>query len=74
MAYYTVAALKARDEQAYDDFGGTKPVRVYTFFLSGDDGSKHGPFTERVDLKPFDEQEINRRIDVLKAHLGNVRA
>lgn len=38
--------------------------RKYVFKLG-----KFGPFTERVTLANFDEQEIGRRVAMLRAHL-----
>lgn len=66
-ADFAVQAMKVKDESMYELDGSTSRQRVYSFYLG-----KHGPFTERVPLANFDEQEIHRRIDTIKRQLAGL--
>jgi hypothetical protein len=66
-ADFAVQAMKVKDESMYELDGTTSRQRVYSFYLG-----KHGPFTERVPLANFDEQEIHRRIDTIKRQLAGL--
>ena len=52
------------DEALVERDGTVTKYKRYDFFLG-----KHGPFTERVPLEPFDNQEITRRIGALRLHI-----
>lgn len=48
--------------------GGTMArEKVYVFYIG-----RHGPFTERVPLEPFDPTEIDRRVMALRTHLSTL--
>lgn len=61
---FPVELLKSKDDSEYQRDGNLLKLRTYTFFMG-----KHGPFVEKVPLENFDEFEIGRRIDKLRAHL-----
>lgn len=61
---FPVEGLTIKDDTRYDRNVGLVKERVYTFYLG-----KHGPFIERVPLDGFDEHEIQRRVDQIRAHL-----
>jgi hypothetical protein len=56
--------LSTSDEPVPQLDGSVRRERKYVFRLG-----KFGPFTERVPLDPFDEQEIGRRVLTLRTHL-----
>lgn len=61
---YAVKFQKIMDESDYTPLGDTVRVKMYRFFIG-----RHGPFTEKVPLEPFDANEITRRVDALTMHL-----
>jgi hypothetical protein len=60
--------FKATDESVPQRDGTFTKVRRYDFYLG-----KYGPFTERVTLDNFDDGELMRRVDKLRAHLRQVQ-
>jgi hypothetical protein len=56
--------LSTSDEPVPQLDGSIRRDRKYVFRLG-----KFGPFTERVPLEPFDDQEIGRRVQSLRSHL-----
>jgi hypothetical protein len=62
-----VTFKRVSDETRVDFKGDVERVRRYDFFIG-----THGPFTERVPLENFSENEITLRIQKLKAHLQAV--
>jgi hypothetical protein len=61
--------LSTSDEPVPQLDGSVRRERKYVFRLG-----KFGPFTERVPLEPFDEQEIGRRVQTLRMHLRSTQA
>lgn len=62
----SVKGLQVKDDVRYDPYERTNVrERVYSFYLG-----KHGPFTERVPLANFDDQEFQKRVDKLRLHLS----
>lgn len=61
---FPVLGMKTNDVTEYQLDGTTARFRQYRFYLG-----KHGPFTEKVPLDPFDEYAIQRLVDQLRAHL-----
>jgi hypothetical protein len=59
--------VRTRDTSEYQRDGTLSRVREYVFYID-----KHGPFTERVPLEPFDAGEITRRVDALRMHLQSL--
>lgn len=60
----TVNFKRISDEALVDFKGDVVKYKRYDFFIG-----THGPFTERVPLDGFTENEINLRVQKLKAHL-----
>jgi hypothetical protein len=56
--------ISTSDEPVPQLDGSIRRERKYVFRLG-----KAGPFTERVPLEPFDEQEIVRRVQLIRTHL-----
>lgn len=56
--------INQKDDVRPQRDGTMQRDRVYTFYLG-----KFGPFTERVPLDGFDENEIGRRVTALRARL-----
>lgn len=56
-----------RDEVTVEQGGALNRVRKYVFYLGA-----FGPFTERVPLDRFDEQEIVRRVTAVRTHVEQI--
>lgn len=63
----TVDYTDIRDESTPQRDGTFLRQRRYVFYLG-----QHGPFTERVPLENFDETEIKRRVDKVRAHVESL--
>jgi hypothetical protein len=60
--------LSTSDEPVPQLDGSIRRERKYVFRIG-----KSGPFTERVPLEPFDEQEIGRRVLSIRTHLRTLQ-
>lgn len=64
---FPVKFTTVRDDTRYELGNEIVREKLYVFYLG-----KRGPFTERVPLENFDEYEITRRVEKMRAHLVNL--